>query len=115
MLAERHGTKLHNLPEAEWLPIVRDAAIEAMMVLIREDLEAAGIRHDRFSSERALVAAGKVDQAVKTLEAGDHVYRGVLEPPKGTLPEDWEQRPPPLFRSAAFAAGVPRPLPQTPR
>src|SRR5690606_26103002 len=54
-LAERHGDTLRALPEAEWLPIVRDTAIEAMMALIREDLEAAGIRHDLFSSERALV------------------------------------------------------------
>src|SRR3546814_12999141 len=80
------------------------------MVLLGEDLEAAGIRHDRFSAWRALVAAGKVDQAVKTLEAGDHVYRGVLEPPKGKLPEDWEPRPQLLFRSAAFGDDVDRPL-----
>src|SRR5690606_20711696 len=109
-LAERHGDTLRALPEAEWLPIVRDTAIEAMMALIREDLEAAGIRHDLFSSERALVAAGKVDEAVKALESGGHVYRGVLEPPKGKLPDDWEPRPQLLFRASAFGDDVDRPL-----
>ena len=110
MLADRHGTALRDQDESAWLPIVRDAAIDAMMALIREDLEAVGIHHDLFSSERALVAGGKVDAAVKTLEDGGHVYRGVLEPPKGKVIEDWEPRPQLLFRSSAFGDDVDRPL-----
>src|SRR2546430_5939122 len=36
------------------LPIVRDFTVARMMDLIREDLAALGIRHEVFSSERAL-------------------------------------------------------------
>jgi arginyl-tRNA synthetase len=34
-LAEEFGTKLRAMPEAQWLPIVKDKAIDAMMVMIR--------------------------------------------------------------------------------
>ena len=40
-----------------------------MMALIRGDLAALGVRHDVFSSERALVDAGAVERALATLEA----------------------------------------------
>ncbi len=58
-LARLHGAKYAKAPEAEWLPSIRDAAIGAMMELIREDLAALGIRHDVFFSERGL-SPGKV-------------------------------------------------------
>jgi arginyl-tRNA synthetase len=65
---------------------VRGFAIDAMMDLIRDDLAALGVRHDVFSSERALVEAGAVEAVVKTLEARGLLYTGVLEPPKGKTP-----------------------------
>jgi arginyl-tRNA synthetase len=109
-LARVHGTALLNLPEEGWLPLLREASIDAMMVMIREDLLALGIRHDVFSSEAALHRAGKVDEALAALEARDQIYVGVLEPPKGKLPEDWEERPQTLFRATAFGDDVDRPL-----
>src|SRR5579872_1750859 len=39
-LAARDGTKWRDVPEEVWLAPVREAAIDAMMVLIREDLAA---------------------------------------------------------------------------
>src|SRR3546814_5943693 len=101
-LAERDGGRWRDAPEADWLPAVRDFAIEAMMGLIREDLAALGIAHDVFSSERALVAAGAVDAAVETLEASGLIYSGRLEPPKGKMPEDWEDREQTTFRASDF-------------
>ena len=38
------------------------------------------------------------------------IYEGVLEPPKGKLPEDWEPRPQTLFRATEFGDDVDRPL-----
>ncbi len=38
------------------------------------------------------------------------IYEGVLEPPKGKTPEDWEPRPQTLFRSTEFGDDVDRPL-----
>jgi len=53
-LAKKHGTSLLAKNEAEWLPLVRQAAIDAMMDLIRDDLLALAIKHDVFFSERSL-------------------------------------------------------------
>ncbi len=109
-LAKTHGAALLNLDEEGWLPLLRDASIDAMMALIRDDLLALGIRHDVFSSEAALHRAGKVDTALAELEERGQIYVGVLEPPKGKLPEDWEERPQTLFRATAFGDDVDRPL-----
>jgi arginyl-tRNA synthetase len=81
-----------------------------MMELIRADLAALGVEHVVFSSERALVQAGAIEKALAALEADGLVYKGVLDPPKGKLPEDWEPRPQTLFRSSQFGDDVDRPL-----
>jgi arginyl-tRNA synthetase len=109
-LAKRDGRKWFGRPESEWLAPIRAFAIDAMMELIREDLKALGIKQDVFSSERHLVEAGAVQKAVDTLKARDLIYVGVLEPPKGKTPEDWEPRPQTLFRATQFGDDVDRPL-----
>ena len=109
-LAEQHGAALKDRDEAEWLPIVRDHTIDAMMTLVREDLAALGINQDVFSSERALVEAGAVDAAFQALDDQGLIYVGTLEPPKGKTPEDWEPRPQTLFRASQFGDDVDRPL-----
>ncbi len=38
------------------------------------------------------------------------IYEGMLEPPKGKTPEDWEPREQTLFRATAFGDDVDRPL-----
>ena len=97
-------------PEAEWLAPIRDYAVARMMTLIRDDLAALGLEFDRFSSERALVEAGAIDQCLAFLERHGLIYTGVLEPPKGKLPDDWEPRPQLLFRATQFGDEVDRPL-----
>ncbi len=109
-LAKEDGTRWLDAGEEEWLPAIRAKAIDAMMDLIRDDLAALGIKHDVFTSERAMVAAGKVEEALNTLEARGLIYTGVLEPPKGKTPEDWEPRPQTLFRATSFGDDVDRPL-----
>ena len=109
-LATRDGKQWLDTEEKDWLPVCREWALDAMMVIIREDLAALGVKMDVFSSERELVAAGRVDTVLETLEKRDLVYTGVLEPPKGKLPDDWEARPQTLFRSTAFGDDVDRPL-----
>ncbi len=80
-----------------------------MMVLIRQDLAALGIRHDVFFSERSL-SAGKVEAVIADLAARGLVYQGRLPPPKGQVDPDWEDREQTLFRSTAFGDDVDRPL-----
>ena len=111
-LSHEHGRDLLGRPEAEWLPIVREAAIQAMMAMIREDLAAIGIRHDVFFSERTLQGrnGGKVAELIDELRSKGLVYEGRLPPPKGQLPEDWEDREQTLFRATQFGDDVDRPL-----
>ncbi|MBW8270275.1 arginine--tRNA ligase [Caldovatus aquaticus] len=95
---------------AVWFDIVRDFTVDAMMAQIREDLEALGVRHDVFVSERALIESGALERAEALLAAKGLIYRGVLEPPKGRIPEDWEPREQELFRATLFGDEVDRPL-----
>jgi arginyl-tRNA synthetase len=109
-LAERDGERWLTAPESEWLEPLRDFAGAAMMDMVQDDLAALGISQDVFSSERALVEGGKVDTTLAQLEARDLIYQGVLDPPKGKKPDDWEPRPQTLFRATSFGDDVDRPL-----
>ena len=109
-LAVRDGDKWKGKGEAEWMEPIRSFAIAAMLDMIREDLAALGVKHDVFTSERALVEAGKVGEALDYLKDNELVYRGVLEPPKGKLPDDWEAREQLLFKATQFGDDVDRPV-----
>ncbi len=109
-LAERDGERWLGRPEGEWLGPVRNFAVAEMMRLIRADLASLGIGFDAFVGERDLVASGAVDAALAALAERGLIYEGVLEPPKGKLPEDWEPRPQTLFRATRFGDEVDRPL-----
>ena len=109
-LAEKVGKQYLDADEDEWLPAVRSFAIEAIMDGIARDLQALGIRMDRFSSERSLVESGAVQAAIDRLVTQNDVYRGVLQPPKGKEPEDWEPREQLLFRASEFGDDTDRPL-----
>ncbi|MCX7645030.1 MAG: arginine--tRNA ligase [Rhodobacteraceae bacterium] len=109
-LAEEFGEALIDQPEEMWLSDVREFATERMMAMIREDLAALGVRMDVYSSERALYDTGQIEAAIARLRAMGLIYEGVLEPPKGKTPEDWEPREQTLFRSTAFGDDVDRPI-----
>src|SRR5437660_4235024 len=109
-LAERDGRKWLARAEAEWLAPIRDFAAEEMMRLIRADLALLGVNHDLFVSERNLTERGAIDDCVRVLADRGLVYTGVLEPPKGKVPDDWEPRPQTLFRATSFGDEVDRPL-----
>ena len=109
-LAERDGRKWLDRPEVEWLRPVRDFAVEQMMALIRADLAALGVRHDLFVSERQLVEKGAIDECLAALEEEGLIYQGILDAPKGKLPDDWEPREQTLFRATKFGDDVDRPL-----
>jgi len=111
-LAEEYGRDLLDMPDDEALAIVRDRAIDTMMAMIRDDLAALNIHHDVFFSERDLHADGekRIRTAINELTMNGHVYKGKLPPPKGQLPDDWEDREQTLFRSTAVGDDIDRPL-----
>ncbi|MEE3501445.1 arginine--tRNA ligase [Acidiphilium acidophilum] len=114
-LAERHGPALATpdltiADPALWLDTVRDFAVAAMMDLVRADLAALHVHHDVFTSEAALIAGGGVIRAEAALRARGLLYEGILEPPKGKTPEDWEPREQTLFRATDFGDDVDRPV-----
>ena len=109
-LKARYGDRFLNAPEADWLPVIRADATEAMMGMIRADLAALNVHMDVFSSEKALYGTGKIEAAIETLRGMGLIYEGVLEPPKGKTPEDWEPRVQTLFRSTAHGDDVDRPV-----
>jgi len=111
-LADEFGTSLRLMPEDKWMPLVKDRTIDAMMAMIREDLAALNVNHDVFFSERTLHANGAaaIRTAINDLTFKGHVYKGTLPPPKGQLPEDWEDREQTLFRSTEVGDDIDRPL-----
>lgn len=107
-LKAKVGDAYVGKPESEWLVSVREFATEAMMDLIREDLKALGVEMDQFYSEKSLYGTGRIEGALQALEAKGLIYKGVLEPPKGKVPEDWEPREQTLFKSTEHGDDVDR-------
>jgi arginyl-tRNA synthetase len=110
-LAAAHGRALLDLPEEEAVLIAREAALTAMMELVKADLAQLNIHHDVFFSERQLHGPdGDIARTLAWLREQGMVYQGRLEPPKGKAPEDWEDREQTLFRATDYGDDVDRPL-----
>ncbi|OIP87779.1 MAG: arginine--tRNA ligase [Rhodobacterales bacterium CG2_30_65_12] len=109
-LAQEVGEKWLDQPEAVWLAEVREFAVEKMMAMIKEDLAALGVKMDVFYSEKSLYGTGLIEAAIEALRAKGLIYKGVLDAPKGKMPEDWEPREQTLFRSTAHGDDVDRPI-----
>ena len=109
-LKEKYGDSLIDQPESVWLPDLREFSTQMMMDSIRADLSALGVKMDVFFSEKSLYGTGKIEAALDNLEAKGLIYEGVLEPPKGKLPEDWEARKQTLFKSTEHGDDVDRPV-----
>jgi arginyl-tRNA synthetase len=115
-LAKEYGRGLLQKPETDWLPLVRQRAIDTMMDEIRADLAALNVRHDVFFSERSLVGSSGTEdgdfvaRTISSLAEESLVFEGRLPPPKGAPVEDWEDREQTLFRATAFGDDVDRPL-----
>ena len=109
-MVEKWGDSLIGKAEEDWLHDVRNFATDAMMDLIREDLASIGVVMDEFYSEKSLYGKGVIEDAIAALDAKGLIYQGVLEPPKGKKPEDWEPREQTLFKSSEFGDDVDRPI-----
>ena len=109
-LKDRFGEAFLEAEEADYLEPIKSFALDMIMQGIQADLEQLGVRMDLYSSEKALTTDGKVQAALDSLTEKGLIYRGVLEPPKGELPDDWEAREQLLFKATDFGDDVDRPL-----
>ena len=108
--ASTYDSKLLEMNDEERFLLIKPFTINFMMNLIKDDLAAISIHQDIFISEQDLVSNGKIDEAIKALKKSNLIYEGVLEPPKGKKPDDWEPRPQMLFKSTNYGDEVDRPL-----
>ena len=109
-LKDKVGDAFVDKGEQFWLTEIREFATEAMMDLIRADLLSLGVQMDEFFSEKALYGTGRIEAAIQSLKNKGLIYEGVLEPPKGKKPEDWEPREQTLFKSTEHGDDVDRPV-----
>ncbi len=109
-LKAKVGDAFLDQDEDLWLEDVRNFSTDAMMELIRADLASLGVKMDVFYSEKSLYGTGKIEAAIEDLKSKGLIYEGVLEPPKGKTPEDWEPREQTLFKSTAHGDDVDRPV-----
>ena len=109
-LKEKVGSEFIDKGEQFWLADVREFASTAMMDMIREDLALLGVKMDHFFSEKSLYGTRRIEAAIDKLRAKGLIYEGVLEPPKGKKPEDWEPREQTLFKSTEHGDDVDRPV-----
>ena len=109
-LKDKVGDAYIDADESVWLEEVRNFATDEMMKLIRDDLAYLGVKMDVFYSEKSLYGTGRIESAIDDLKAKGLIYEGVLEPPKGKKPEDWEPREQTLFKSTAHGDDVDRPV-----
>ncbi|KZL22901.1 arginine--tRNA ligase [Pseudovibrio sp. Ad37] len=102
-LAEEYGERLKEMDEGERHALLKGYAVDKMMDLIREDLSALNVKHDVFFSEKTMHGQGNaIDLTLDALRQRDLVYTGTLPPPKGEVPDDWEDREQTLFRSSNY-------------
>ena len=111
-LAAEFGESLLSRPEAEWLPLVKERVLAAMMDLVRADLANLGVKHDVFFSELTLHGrGGDIDLTLQWLRDEGLIYQGTLERPKGISHDDeWEDREQTLFRAKDFGDDTDRAL-----
>ncbi|PIE14588.1 MAG: arginine--tRNA ligase [Rhodobacterales bacterium] len=109
-LKDKVGDTYVGQDESVWLAEIREFATAAMMDMIRADLASLGVEMDKFFSEKSLYGTGRIEAALAALDDKGLIYEGVLEPPKGKKPEDWEPREQTLFKSTAHGDDVDRPV-----
>ncbi len=101
---------LQAMDESERLSLIGQQAIEANMAMIRDDLDAIGIRFDHYFSEQGLHNSGSVNELIDRLRNEGVVYTGTLPPPKGKEISDYKPIEQLLFRTTDFGDDVDRPL-----
>ncbi len=79
-----------------------ELSIEQALMLIKNNLNSLGIKHDNFVSEKKIVSDKEVENVVKFLEKNKFVYKGKIKAPEGENNNNWVEREQLLFKSTDF-------------
>lgn len=109
-LKQEFGDSLLSMDEDRQVEVLKQRSIAMMMDLIRSDLATLNIKQDVFFSEKSLHDEGGIVDAVASMKKAGLIYEGRLPPPKGKLPDDWEDREQTLFKSTDYGDDVDRAL-----
>jgi arginyl-tRNA synthetase len=93
--------------DMEW---VKEKSVSFIMEMIKDTLALLGVKFDVFFSEKSLHRNGDITKTMELLDKKSLVYRGILEAPKGQVPEDYESREQLLFKSTQYGDDVDRPV-----
>ena len=85
-------------------------ALNHSMDLIKDDLNALGISHDKFISEKTLVEKNLVEKSIKYLKDNKFVEEGYLSPPKNEENKNWKKTKRLIFKSTLFGDDTDRAL-----
>ena len=92
--------KFENFNES--YKILSEESLKHSMSLIKSDLKKLNIKHDKFTSETAIVNKNLVQDAVELLKKNNFVEDGFLEPPKGEVIKNWTKTKRLIFKSTKF-------------
>ena len=101
-LVKKYGDKLETDSKEKVFEKVRSVSLEVIMGMIKNDLLKLGIEMDVFTSEKEIISGHLLDEIFKILESKNLIFYGVLDPPKGTDPKNWEKREQLLFKSSVY-------------
>ena len=102
-LFDKYGRCVADYSPEDFFAQFKNAAVDYMLGLIRQDLKDLGIEFDVFTSETELVDSGKVKKALDHLGDLGLTYVGKLPPPVEAKKEDEDYEVEQLlFRSSAF-------------
>lgn len=105
---DKFGSKFLDKTENEWLKPLCEFSIKYMLDSIKKDLYDVGVVMDVYTSEKEVCSRNLVDKALEILKERGDIYEGILPKPKGTVAEDWEERPQTLFKSTKYGDEIDR-------
>ncbi|MCP5370081.1 MAG: arginine--tRNA ligase [Rickettsiaceae bacterium] len=109
-LAKEFGKELLSLEHFSMRQKIKKIVVDAMLDLIKFDLDQLGVHHDVFVSEQSLHNNGDIDKAVEILRNKGLIYRGFLPAPKGKIDENWQPKEQLLFKSSDYGDDQDRPV-----
>ena len=98
----KYDESLKTYKDDKTFELVKETSLKIIMDMIKQDLSKLGITMDVYTSEKEIISGNLLNKVISILKKKKLIYEGVLEPPKGILPTNWETRKQLLFKSTEF-------------